>query len=80
MQPQQTAPIDSLMPLLINLKDVFRGAERGGAEVDMPEGTRYILISDTMANMFARKIEEFQLAMNWDRKDRVIQPATMENL
>lgn len=43
--------------LLVYLKQMFVGAHREGAEVDDPEGSRYIVISDTLASEITKRLE-----------------------
>jgi hypothetical protein len=48
---------DSLAPLW-EVVDILENAPRQGAEVDEPEGSRYIKISDTLAHYFADLLTE----------------------
>lgn len=43
---------------LEEIANVLRFAPRMGAEKDIPEGSRYIVLSDTLANRLATVIEE----------------------
>lgn len=44
--------------VLLIIKDMFTNAPRIGQEKDEPEGTRYIQISDTLANDLSDKISK----------------------
>lgn len=43
---------------LTEIVEMLRTAERQGAEIDQPEGSRYIQISNTLANRLADAIEK----------------------
>ena len=42
---------------MLDLAEAFRQAQREGDAEDMPEGARYIRISDTLAVMIAERLE-----------------------
>ena len=42
---------------ILELAKIFRQAHREGAAEDVPEGARYITISDTLAGMIAGRLE-----------------------
>ncbi len=50
--------------LLENLIALFQNAERIGFENDEPEGSRYIQISDTLANDFLQELIEIEKIWN----------------
>jgi len=50
--------VESFCKLLINLKKLFEDSPRVGGELDLPEGTRCIKISDTLAKEIASKIKK----------------------
>jgi hypothetical protein len=43
---------------LIELADAIKNAERKGQETDVPEGNRWIVISDTLANIIEQKLRK----------------------
>jgi hypothetical protein len=49
--------------------DILKKAERLGNEKDDPEGTRYIMLSDTLANKMIEGLEE-ELVRDVDLIDR----------
>ena len=41
---------------IAEIADVLEGAPRQGASVDVPEGVRYVVLSDTALNRIAREL------------------------
>ena len=56
-----SADVESFCKLLINLKKLFKDSPRTGGALDLPEGTRCIKISDTLAKEIVSKIEKVLL-------------------
>ena len=55
---------DKIKPMLIEVRAVLDTAPRGGAELDVPEGARYIMLSDTLASFWSEKIKKIQLLLD----------------
>jgi len=52
----------------VNIKDIaqiLRTASRMGAETDVPEGTRFIQLSETLVNQIARELESWIDSTAW---------------
>ena len=54
---------------LIMLADSLHNAERSGKDTDSPEGTRWITISDTMANLIEQRLREIAGTTRGDKKE-----------
>lgn len=53
----QIPPEDKWVHLITEISKLFKNAHRTGADVDDPEGTRNIIISDTLANKLAKDLD-----------------------
>ena len=51
---------------ILELAEALRQAQREGAAEDIPEGARYITISDTLAGMIAGRLEAIVAEVNDD--------------
>ena len=51
-------PADVWVKTIDDIIKVLDNSERQGADVDMPEGTRYITISDTLAKKISSKLKD----------------------
>lgn len=58
MKHNKVTPV-TLFGLLTWIKEILIKAPRLGSEVDKPEGTRYIQLSETLVNQILAKIEEW---------------------
>ena len=66
-----SAPISRIEKLsdhdfILELAEALRQAQREGAAEDIPEGARYITISDTLAGMIAGRLETIIAEVNND--------------
>jgi hypothetical protein len=50
---------DELRWYLGEMVKAFRSAERQGAPADQPEGSRYVLVSETLADAIVSNLEDF---------------------
>ena len=55
---KSTQHLVGLEVILMTIWDLFKHAPRGGAETDEPVGSRYIQISDTMADTVVESIDK----------------------
>ena len=62
---------------LIQLANKLDGAVRCGGDVDQPEGSRYIQISDSLAKDIAEMVREAGLCLN--RVDRCVKAEKLGN-
>jgi hypothetical protein len=47
------------MDIVEEIIEILKNAHRHGAEKDEPEGARYIVISDTLANRLVKELKEY---------------------
>jgi len=50
---------DKVIEAIQTLADILKNADRLGTDKDEPEGSRYIRVSDTLANYMVLQLEEY---------------------